>query len=133
MEPQVREMVRRLHLLDGVALAGNRSDIVRLVKAADLMIFPSLWEGLPGAVLEAASAGIPVLASDLPGVRELAEHLSRIEALSLERADRDWALRAAELASSRHELCVEGLPGPFQIETALRHWENIYRREPCPA
>jgi glycosyltransferase involved in cell wall biosynthesis len=52
--------------------AGLRDDVPRLLAAADLLICPSLWEGLPGVVLEAAAAGVPVVASELPGVVEIA-------------------------------------------------------------
>jgi glycosyltransferase involved in cell wall biosynthesis len=36
------------------------------LRLADVMIFPSLWEGLPGAVLESLAVGTPVVASDIP-------------------------------------------------------------------
>ena len=54
-----------------VTLLGHRSDIPDLLAAADLFVFPSLWEGLGGAVLEALGAGIPIVASDLPAIREV--------------------------------------------------------------
>jgi glycosyltransferase involved in cell wall biosynthesis len=37
------------------------------------MVLPSLYEGIAGAVIEAMLAGTPVIASDLPGVREITE------------------------------------------------------------
>ena len=55
----------RVHLL------GPRSDVPRLLKAADLFVFPSRTEGLPNAVLEAMAAGLPVVATDAPGCRDL--------------------------------------------------------------
>ncbi|MGY0650127.1 MAG: glycosyltransferase, partial [Paraglaciecola chathamensis] len=48
-------------------------------------------EGLPGAVIEAASVGVPVVASDLPGVIEIARQLSVVNALSLKASDKTWA------------------------------------------
>ena len=93
----VEQRIRDLGLIGRAAVSGERRDIPRLLKAADLLILPSLWEGLPGVVLEAAAAGTPVLASDLPGVGEIAAHLPRIRRLSLDQPDESWAKVASEL------------------------------------
>lgn len=54
-------------------LLGHRSDVANILAAADLFVFPSLFEGMPGAVIEAMSAGLPIIASDIPPVREVVE------------------------------------------------------------
>lgn len=65
-----------LHRLVGqtrvdVRLLGHRDDIAEIVAAADVFAFPSRYEGLGGAVLEAMALGVPVVASDLPALREV--------------------------------------------------------------
>lgn len=55
----------RVHFL------GWRSDIPRLLAASDILALPSRWEGMPNVVLQAMSAGLPVLATDVEGVAEL--------------------------------------------------------------
>lgn len=60
------------HGLGGsVSLLGDRTDVADLLCGADVFALPSRWEGLPGAVLEAMALSVPVVASDLPAVREL--------------------------------------------------------------
>ena len=98
IEANLRSMVYERGLDAQVIFAGERKDVPRLLKAADLMIFPSQWEGLPGAVLEACAVGTPVLASDLPGVMEIAVRLPLVHAMPLSASDAEWADVARKLA-----------------------------------
>ncbi len=97
VERGVREKVRLLALEANVVFAKERADVARLLKAGDLLIYPSIWEGLPGVILEACAAGIPILASDLPGTKEIAEHFSSVRLLSLCNSDEIWATAAGEI------------------------------------
>ncbi len=56
-----------------VSFLGWREDVGKIVQAIDLFVLPSLNEGLGRAVLEAMAAGLPVVASRVGGVPELAE------------------------------------------------------------
>jgi glycosyltransferase involved in cell wall biosynthesis len=59
-----------LKLDTSVSLLGNRNDVPDLLKMSDYFIFPSLYEGLPGALVEAMMAKIPIICSDIPENRE---------------------------------------------------------------
>jgi len=57
--------------VDGrVKFLGHHDDVPGLMKAADLLLLPSRWEGMPYVVLEAAAAGLPVVATPVDGVRD---------------------------------------------------------------
>ena len=68
--PQIEARVLELGLTTRVRLLGFREDIGDLLTAADVFAFPSLYEGLGGAVIEAMALATPVVASDLPAIRE---------------------------------------------------------------
>lgn len=67
--------LRRLCLERGfgqrVEFAGFSNDMPAVYRNADLLVLPSLHEGMPNVVLEAMSSGTPILATDIGGTREL--------------------------------------------------------------
>jgi glycosyltransferase involved in cell wall biosynthesis len=69
--PEVEAEIRRLGLEEHVQLAGERDDVPALLADSDLFVLSSRSEGLPVSVLEAMAAELPVVASDVGGLREL--------------------------------------------------------------
>jgi glycosyltransferase involved in cell wall biosynthesis len=69
----VEAMRRSLDLVDEVRFVGHRDDVPSLLAAADLFVFPSLYEGFGGALIEAMALGLPIVASDVPAIREVVE------------------------------------------------------------
>jgi glycosyltransferase involved in cell wall biosynthesis len=57
-----------------VILAGQREDMPRLYALFDVVVVPSLWEGLPYVILEAMAMGKPVIATRIPGNSEVVDH-----------------------------------------------------------
>jgi len=69
-EGRIREQVSRLGLEDCVIFAGFRNDLPRILPCLEILVHPSLKEGLGIALLQASSAGIPVVASKAGGMPE---------------------------------------------------------------
>lgn len=63
---EYKELVRKYGLSDKVVFTGWRKDIADFYKSADIFFFPSRGEGLPGAVMEAMAAGLPIVATNIP-------------------------------------------------------------------
>jgi glycosyltransferase involved in cell wall biosynthesis len=70
LRPHVEAQIRQSNLESTVNLLGLRDDVEQLLDAADLMIFPSHWEGLPVAVIEAQMKGLPVVGTDIGPMKE---------------------------------------------------------------
>ncbi|MBU1660371.1 MAG: glycosyltransferase, partial [Chloroflexi bacterium] len=68
---QLSEQVAALKLEKHTQLLGARTDVPRLLAASDIYVNASHREGLPLAILEAMSAGLPVVATGVGGVPEL--------------------------------------------------------------
>jgi glycosyltransferase involved in cell wall biosynthesis len=68
--PWAREALAR-GVEGAVTFLGGRADVVELYRAADLLVFPSRAEGCPNVVLEAMASGLPVVATDVAGNREV--------------------------------------------------------------
>jgi glycosyltransferase involved in cell wall biosynthesis len=64
-------MARELNLGEKVTFLGDRRDVPELLAAADAFVLTSESEGLSNAILEALAAGLPIVASDIPGNRHL--------------------------------------------------------------
>ncbi len=73
-EKEARDYVHTHGLEDRVLFAGYREDIADILKSLDLFCLPSVSEGLPVSVLEAMAAGIPIVGSDVRGIREVVRH-----------------------------------------------------------
>lgn len=110
---------------------GARADAIDIIASLDVLVSSSLWEGLPTVILEAMALGIPVVATDIPGTRELIchEHTGLLapprdpaalaQAMVQLVSDRGLARR---LAATAREHVTQ-----FTIDAAARQYERLYR------
>jgi glycosyltransferase involved in cell wall biosynthesis len=67
----LKKLAEELQVSDCISFLGYREDIMDIYQIADLFLFPSFQEGLPMALLEAMTYGLPVICSDIRGSRDL--------------------------------------------------------------
>ncbi len=113
-----------------VVLAGDVEEIGPVLAAADVLLLPSLMEGLPGVVLEALACGLPVVANDLPCMRELATLVPGLTLVPLSAGADRWAEAALEQAAldgaERERLRQFMQSSPFTLDHVSREWRRIW-------
>ncbi len=67
----IRDDVESAGLSDRIHFLGSRRDVPDLLAASDSFVLPSLWEGLPVALVEAMASGLPVIATAVSGTSEV--------------------------------------------------------------
>lgn len=90
LRSDIEKKILDLDLTDNVVLMGSRGDVPQILCAFDGMIFPSLFEGLGGVVLESQLVGVPAIVSDaIPKVVDVG--IDMVEYLSLNDDTALWA------------------------------------------
>lgn len=100
LKSKIKDKIKNLNLEDKVFLLEDRFDMNRIYQLFDLFLFPSLFEGLPFALIEAQAAGIPCLISDAIS-NEVQITSDRIKFMSLESSSQEWAKELLKMKNIR--------------------------------
>ncbi|WWR15468.1 glycosyltransferase family 1 protein [Lachnospiraceae bacterium JLR.KK008] len=125
MRKQIEEKRRALGLEDRVVLLGVRTDTGTLLQAMDVFLFPSRYEGLPIAMVEAQCSGLPNLVSDV--ITGDVDVTPLVHRMSLERPAAEWAERILALAEEERKAADERLFAEkgFDIREMVRRYEEL--------
>jgi glycosyltransferase involved in cell wall biosynthesis len=74
LRDQLMAAAAQLGIAHAVDFLGHRDDVASLLADSSLFVFPSLTEAFPNGLLEGMAAGLPIVASDAPGMNELIRH-----------------------------------------------------------
>ena len=120
-----------------VHLPGHRADVADLQAAADILVMPSLWEGLPLAILEGMYSGNAVIGSGISGIPEAVR--DGVDGLLTPPGDVQalaGALRElledAELRRRMGRAASERARTRFSIARMMDEYEALYSRKPLP-
>jgi glycosyltransferase involved in cell wall biosynthesis len=134
----LRTLANRSPLDRVVRFLGHRDDLPDVLAASDVFAFPSLWEGLGCAVIEAMALGLPIVTSDLEPVREVVED-GRCADLVPPRGSDELAAAIVSLLSDRARAAALGARGReiylerFTLERSTERIVELYRRVADPA
>ena len=131
LEQKLRAQVDALGLRSSVRFLGRREDVPALMGAADIFVFPSLFEGLGVSLLEACASGLPCVVSDVGPLPEVIEDgvtgvlvpsqdpKSLADAIIRLAFDRELMRRYGEAARAR-------VRRTFQIDRSIAQLEGLY-------
>jgi sugar transferase (PEP-CTERM/EpsH1 system associated) len=129
----LERLAAQLGLERRVAFPGHRDDVAQLLAEVDIFVLPSLSEGMSNTLLEAMAAGLPVVASDVGGNRELIEPersgllfpSGDVAALT---AQLERLLGSGELRARLGDAAALRVRTEFSMQAMLARYTELYRR-----
>jgi glycosyltransferase involved in cell wall biosynthesis len=134
---QVEKLVRDLNLQDRISLPGHVHDVRPYYRRADVLAISSVSEGSPNVLLEAMSAGVPVVATAVGGIPEL---VANNETALLVEAHNPEALASAinlllsnpDLAKTLVSNALQTIGRRHSPQDRARALQELYNRISCP-
>lgn len=126
------QLAKKLNISDNVIFLDVRNDVNELLQAADIFLFPSLYEGLPGAVLEAQAAGLPCIISE--NITNEVKITPLVQFVSLNKSAQEWAEIVCSCVNhdrrDMHNCFVQsGFDIKVLVERMKDFYMNIYNQE----
>lgn len=125
---ELKEKAKRLHVEDRVVFPGSVPNASDYLKAFDVFLFPSLYEGLPLAAVEAQASGLPTLLSD--AISRMVKSSDRVQFISLEASPKEWAhealARYGEEQGNRHDCVQQVRDAGFDIDQISKDLVKFY-------
>ena len=126
----VREKAASLGLSDRVIFTGNQAQVADFYMAMDFFVFPSIFEGLPGSVIEAQAAGLRCLVSDSVTDEVLITPLAQARSLSDKASV--WAQNVLERRSYEREQMEQAIKeAGFDVSDQVKFLEKLYLQDKC--
>jgi glycosyltransferase involved in cell wall biosynthesis len=131
--PALEQLVAATGVGAHVDFLGHVPGVADFLATGDLFVFPSLYEGMPGAVIEAMAMGLPIVASDIPSVREVVEPATNALLVdpSDHRALADAIATLLDDPARRHAYGQESrriYETRFRLDVSVRAMRALYER-----
>ena len=123
---KLEKRVKRLGLTDNVVFAGIRKDVPQLLQAMDVFVFPSLYEGIPMALVEAQASGLPCVVSQ--NIHPQIKITDGLLFMSLRKPPKEWAKAVLALKSrKRSDTSGEVKRAGYDMRENAKVLESFYQ------
>jgi len=128
--PKLEALIKKYNLENRVSLLGYLPDAIDYLKAFDVFVLPSLWEGMPNVLLEAMAAEIPIVATDVGGVSEIIEN--KTQGLIIEPKNASELSTAIKTLVENKEMATKMVLAAkkkinnFSLEKMIKNYQNLY-------
>lgn len=123
----LKNQVKQLNLQNHVIMTGNVNNVGEYMSAMDVFVFPSLYEGMPLALVEAQTNGLPCLISD--HIPEDIHLTDLVKAMPLEDASRQWICAITEARRADSSVYAEKMYQlGFDISGMLKRIYQLYEK-----
>lgn len=127
LQDKIKKQVHDLNLDERVVFLGFRKDVASIMHTADVLVIPSVWEGFGLIAAEGMACGIPIAASDVPGLSDvLGEAAVKFNPMDYH----DIAKKIEQLSRKDNfkmkELALERVKH-FNLSQMINSYINIYR------
>lgn len=124
----IQSLAKEMGIDKAVLFLGSRSDVPDLLQAGDVFVFPSLYEGFPGAVLEAEAAGLPCIISNT--ITDEVCLTAECVQLSLSASHTEWVDKILELSGTRRHNKYALLRNKgYDIHLLAKNMQDFYIEE----
>lgn len=115
--PKIEKTIAELGLEQHVRLLGSRRDVPRLLAAADVFLLTSISEGIPLTIIEGMAAKLPVVSTDVGGLREILGDppLGKLAPAGEDQKLADALIELAEDSALCQELGEQGCVRAFEL------------------
>ncbi|MCD7778214.1 MAG: glycosyltransferase [Clostridiales bacterium] len=128
LESSIRSEVESLECNNAVRFLGSRNDVPELMQAMDVLLLPSLYEGLPVVAVEAQAAGLPIFAAS-DGITSQVKITDYLHFLKLSDGYEAWANEIMSSDLTRRDCSEEIKKSGFDIREASKKLDGMFKMQ----
>lgn len=124
LEQEIRRKIEEYKLMDRVKMLGNQMDVFKWYSAFDILLFPSLYEGLSLVLIEAQCNGLKVVTSStIDRKTDITGNLSFVE---LNESPVKWAEVVEKTDMKRYDVCEKISKSGYNVKEISKKMMDIY-------